>query len=528
MKQIEKKYLPWAYLVGVVGLLSATFTSLIAVFTGTTIDGATAKNFSQMWWGIGLQIVFIVLLFGILVIFDYLVNLSMKKIIHELKSSIYHRMTGLTIAKYAEKEQNSYLNLLTQDINLLHDNYLLPKYTIITGICSFIVSVITLLLLSWQLGIAFLIVAGVYLLVSPLFAKRLQKKTTAYSLHNDTFLKVITKFLSGFSTLHLLGTQENYEVKNRAEDERVENSRQQFEFMRGVLGDYAMLLSFLFEVLCTGIGVIFVYNGALSIGVLMAALQLLNGVFYPLQGVANSRNQIRASVDLINNFDQYLTVAAAGDGEVDCPAITSIDYQDVGMAFEEHELYASIDQHFELGKHYVIVGESGSGKSTLIKLLLGYYPKYRGDIQINQQFSTRKISQEQLFKHVGYVARDDFMIDGSIAENILLSRNIDLHQFTSLLELLKINQEFLQREVNDRTSNTISTGEKQRIDIARMMLNDPEVIIFDEPTSNLDPVNTRIIDNMILAIHDKIVIVISHDQSQDYLNQFDDVICIGK
>ena len=59
------------------------------------------------------------------------------------------------------------------------------------------------------------------------------------------------------------------------------------------------------------------------------------------------------------------------------------------------------------------------------------------------------------------------------------------------------------------------------------MINEPEVIIFDEPTSNLDPVNTEIIDKMILSIKNKVVIVISHNQDKDYLDRFDQVIRIG-
>lgn len=459
--------------------------------------------------------------------FDYLVNVSLKRMLHEIKTKVYHKLTDLTIMDFSKQEQNFYLNMLTQDVNLFHDNYFLPKFTILIGIQSFAISVITLFSLNWELAASFTVAAAIYLVISPLFSHVLQRKTEDYSQHNDKFLKVITKFLGAFSVIHLLGTQKNYEVKNRVEDENVEVSRQQFEFTRDTLGDYAMALSLLFQVVCMAVGAIFVFNGNLTTGILLASVQLLNGVFNPLQNIANARNYIKGSSDLVDRMNHYLSLKDNEAAKNDCPEITSVDYNSVEMTFDKRQLYHGLTQSFEKNKRYVIVGESGSGKSTLVKLLLGYFSDYAGTITINHSLSVKDIKQSSLFQHVGYVARDDFMIDGSIADNILVGRSIDLTKFNSLFALLKITPEFLNRTISGQATTTVSTGEKQRIDIARAMINEPEVIIFDEPTSNLDPVNTEIIGKMILSIKNKVVIVISHNQDKDYLDRFDQVIRIG-
>lgn len=130
MKKIEKKYYGLYVLIGVVGFLVSLFTAQVAVYTGKTIDAATNKSGQQLSTAIGLMIGFIVLFFAGQVLFDYLVNVSLKRMLHEIKTKVYHKLTDLTIADFSKQEQNFYLNMLTQDVNLLHDNYFLPKFTI--------------------------------------------------------------------------------------------------------------------------------------------------------------------------------------------------------------------------------------------------------------------------------------------------------------------------------------------------------------------------------------------------------------
>ena len=192
-----------------------------------------------------------------------------------------------------------------------------------------------------------------------------------------------------------------------------------------------MALSLLFQVVCMAVGAIFVFNGNLTTGILLASVQLLNGVFNPLQNIANARNYIKGSSDLVDRMNHYLSLKDNEAAKNDCPEITSVDYNSVEMTFDKRQLYHGLTQSFEKNKRYVIVGESGSGKSTLVKLLLGYFSDYAGTITINHSLSVKDIKQSSLFQHVGYVARDDFMIDGSIADNILVGRSIDLTKFNT-------------------------------------------------------------------------------------------------
>ena len=126
------------------------------------------------------------------------------------------------------------------------------------------------------------------------------------------------------------------------------------------------------------------------------------------------------------------------------------------------------------------------------------------------------------FKGAVHIQRNDFYIDGSVRDNIELYRKFEANN--GLYRKLKFNDSFLDKSIEEGSRNQVSTGEKQRIDIARFLVEDYDVMIFDEPTSNLDKETSEIIFDLIFGIKDKIVIVITHVNDENTLNSFDQVI----
>ena len=113
-------------------------------------------------------------------------------------------------------------------------------------------------------------------------------------------------------------------------------------------------------------------------------------------------------------------------------------------------------------------------------------------------------------------------MDGTIKDNIELYRNLKVQQ--GLYDQLKFTGDFLNKNIEDGSRNLVSTGEKQRIDILRFLVKDYDVLIFDEPTSNLDRETSKIIFDLIFKISNKIVIVITHTNDENTLNKFDEVV----
>lgn len=306
-------------------------------------------------------------------------------------------------------------------------------------------------------------------------------------------------------------------------DNQYEKSRFSYIFVSRLANDLGLFFSFFAQLACMSIGVWFALRGDITVGLLISAINLLNGVFNPLQQLAYNKNLMGTVSDIMKSFDEILS-REKNEGQLIQNSISTISIKDLDFKFGEDKIiFEGFNARFEKGKTYAIVGESGRGKSTLAKLIMKYYgsDQYRGEIQVNNQ-DINTILSDDLYKKVAYIQRNDFYIDGSIKNNIELYRRLEANN--SLYGKLKFKDSFLDKPIEEGSRNQVSTGEKQRIDIARFLVKDYDVMIFDEPTSNLDKETSEIIFDLIFEIKDKIVIVITHVNDESTLNRFDQVI----
>lgn len=127
----------------------------------------------------------------------------------------------------------------------------------------------------------------------------------------------------------------------------------------------------------------------------------------------------------------------------------------------------------------------------------------------------KNITQNQILEDIIYISQNDYIFDINVIENIRLYDQIDTN---SIIEELKI------KKIDVNNIVEISGGEKQKINLARASIRNASVYIFDEPTNFLDQESKDIINNKIFSINEKIVIVISHETDQEYIDKFDYVI----
>jgi len=177
-----------------------------------------------------------------------------------------------------------------------------------------------------------------------------------------------------------------------------------------------------------------------------------------------------------------------------------------------------IDAAFEAGKVYTIVGRSGSGKSTLLSLIAGLDVCTQGEIQHGGVDLKNIDRDEYRAKEIGVVFQSyNLILNASAAENIVLSLNIsrnpepDKRAYAyAVLEKVGID-----RETADRKILKLSGGEQQRVGIARAIANNPDIIIADEPTGNLDEKTEKeVLDIFSSLAHDdgKCVIIVTHSK----------------
>ena len=174
--------------------------------------------------------------------------------------------------------------------------------------------------------------------------------------------------------------------------------------------------------------------------------------------------------------------------------------------------------NFKIHKNQIINirGMSGSGKSTLISLLLGFLDGFDGNIFINEI----KISEIDLYdfrKKIGYVGPEPYLINDTIINNIQygLNKNLDNEELDLVLSLSQcksfINNDHDLKNIISEQGSGLSMGQKQRLCLARALAKNPEVLVLDEITANLDSTNEDlIIDQLKNLKQNKIIIIASH------------------
>lgn len=133
--------------------------------------------------------------------------------LHQIKKHIYANFFSSDISDFKKEAKGRYLNLVTQDMSLLNENYIVPKFEIVSSISSGIASLIAIFLIDWKLALSFILISLFTILFSQIPSKLLSKKTNAFSSSNSAFLNEISNYLSGFEQIKLLNVQKLFDEK---------------------------------------------------------------------------------------------------------------------------------------------------------------------------------------------------------------------------------------------------------------------------------------------------------------------------
>jgi len=202
-----------------------------------------------------------------------------------------------------------------------------------------------------------------------------------------------------------------------------------------------------------------------------------------------------------------------------------ITFNNVSKKYGEHEIVREVSFKIDPGEFISLVGKSGAGKSTLIKMLTGEERPTKGRI-IFGQYEVNKLTNKELpelRRHMGVVSQDIRLLSKKTAyENVVFAMEVAGRPQREIEEV--VPQIFDLVGLSTKMKHFISElsgGEKQRVAIARAMVNRPDVIIADEPTGNLDPINTWGIINLLAKINELGTTVLLATHNKDIVNQLE-------
>jgi ABC-type multidrug transport system fused ATPase/permease subunit len=256
-----------------------------------------------------------------------------------------------------------------------------------------------------------------------------------------------------------------------------------------------------------------------TIGGYIAFTGYLAKLYGPTQILASLGLSLQPAVTALNRISEFFDATGEEDDKdktVDLLKIDKIEFKDVNFAYEKEEVLKQINFTLNKEDKILITGPNGSGKSTIIKLILALYKVQHGQVLINGK-SIDDFSNISIREKISVVSQDIFLFNDTILNNIIYSfPNAKPEGIEEAIKLSGVSDfaDKLENKVNTvvgESGKKISGGEKQKVSIARAILKDSDVVIFDEATSHLDKNSREKIKNLFREkFKDKICIVISH------------------
>lgn len=487
------------------------------------MEAAEKAKLELLYSRVGLTIVMLLAYIGCSILSEFFRQRFLAYRELGIKSRIMQSILMRPISAFLQKDDAYFLNLLTTDVELYRNDALRSLPNIASSFTSIVVAEVLLYRIHKYLFLASLLLCGIPLALDNLFTKRTQMAKDRFSKKAEQHANVLKEIIQGNETIR----------SNRSEGiflSRYENAakeRQQAFARSEVLNCTAMNffygVAMLMQIACVGVGGYFVIRGEMAVSMLFAAMNyyvavsnhLCNLVAYgiDIRSVRNIKEKLQQEEET-REEKQELEIANAGE----------LSYENVGFAYGDHVILKDMSVRFKKGGRYGIVGESGIGKSTLIKLFLKYYEEYEGKIQLGNE-DIRNLSEQQLYQEVGFVQQSPYLFNASLRENITMfsdEADVDMVRYASILEevnLTKLAERVKEQPLGDFGDN-ISGGERQRIQIARVLYRNPSIVFFDEPTTGLDPENVKLIWDIILKPSETIHIVVTHDWSPHLHSRF--------
>ena len=469
------------------------------------------------------------LLFIILVFFTFLATLIYKylslrftvKVIINIKRSIFDKLIESDYRYFVDMRRGDILYSVVSAPGRIKD--FLDTTTIIFSDIVVILTIFVMLFLVSSSGAALLLFGGfLFVLVIRFIGKRI-----AYSLGKrqmetiESENEVINNYIQGLRQIRSVHSDAYWKEKYNYALSNFWDKYIKWSFLKNL--PTATLNFFFFSIIAVVVIVLYYLNQESFIFVIpligtfaYSALKVLPRLLSIGSNYMNAMDYW-PNLERIYRFLNDSRYSSIKNGTKIFENLTSeIVFNDVDFSYHEHQdLIKSVTLSIKRNKITALVGPSGSGKSTIVSLLLRYYDVSSGRILING-IDLREYDLKSYLRKVGYVSQDTFIYNASVRENIAFGGNysddqiIEAAKKANILSFITSLLHGYNTIVGDQGLK-LSGGEKQRIAIARALVRDPEVLVLDEATSNLDNESEAMVQDSINQVSETITtFIIAH------------------
>ena len=441
-----------------------------------------------------------------------------------LRDKIFGALRVLCPAKLESKQKGSIIAMITSDIETLEVFY---AHTISPICIAVLVSTAVFLFVgfvsSWYLALVALAGFLTIGIVVPLISSgKLKESGVKYRAEFASFSAYFLDSIKGIKDIVLnnAGEEREKEVNRRSDGLLKETKKMKHNIT--CAGSAIELMVSVFVLITLAVGILLVKKDMLPLGRMIIGMVTVFSSFGPVIAVGSlpgNLTQTFASGDrVLNLLAEKPAVEEVKNGkDFD---YEKLDVKDLSFSYDgQTEVLKDIKMHAEKGEIIGIVGESGCGKSTFLKLLLRFWERSGGEINYDD-IDIDKINTNSLLKNVTMVSQSTYLFEETIDDNLRIAKpDATPEEIENACKMASIHDFIMTLPDGYKTQvgalgDNLSAGEKQRIGLARAFLRGSELILLDEPTSNVDSINEGIILKALKEQKNKkSIILVSHRES---------------
>lgn len=513
------------------------FAIVSSLFVMNVYDRVIPNNAYETLWVLSLGV-------SVVYIFDLILkNLRATFLDHagkkadiKISARLFQQLMGMTMA--SRPASAGVMASHMREFESLRDFFTSATMTVLIDLPFVALFIVLIAIVGGPVAFVPFVAVPLVVLIGVVMQKPLERVTKQSMMESALKNALLFETIAGLETIKVQAaeghTQRNWEELT----EKAAKTSAKSKHISALALNLATFVQQLASVVVVVVGVYLIANAKLSMGALIACVILTGRAMAPLSQVAALLTRLHQSKEGLKQLNELMkrpVERPTGKHFISMPSIQGkVEFQDVTFSYPEQSVPALKGVNFviEPGEHVGVIGAVGSGKTTLERLLINLYQPQTGSVQLDGT-DVRQIDPGDLRRNVGAVQQSPQLFYGSVRTNITMGHEtapdravMRAAELAGVTEFLRDSQAGLDTNVGER-GESLSGGQRQSVAIARALLYDPPVMIFDEPTASMDPASeNRLLKRLQVVTQGRTTILITHKGTM--LTLVDKIILIDR
>jgi ATP-binding cassette subfamily B protein len=432
-----------------------------------------------------------------------------QRMLYTLRNAIFNKLQQLPVAFFNQNKAGDLISRVNNDTDKINTFFSQSLMQFIGSMAIMVGSGIFLLSINLKLGAATLIPAALALMFTKILSAWVKRKNAANLKSVGGMSAEIQESLNNFRVIIAFNRRDYFRKRFDEANKDNYNTSVKAGIANNIFLPVYSLLSSVAQLVVLAYGIYLISVGDFTVGLLVSYLSYANSFYNPLRQLATlwtSFQTAMAGWDRISQILSLETNLATVTGKTRETSDALLEFRNVHFAYPGgNEILHHINFKLERGKTYALVGPTGGGKTTTASLIARLYDPTQGTVFLDGK-DIRSYGAELRTKKIGFILQEPFLFTGTVKENILYGNELykdstdkELEQAlgkASLGSLLAMFENGLETKVLS-SGDSISLGQKQLIAFMRAVLRNPDILILDEATANIDTMTEQLLSDIL-------------------------------